>query len=58
MYASNTHCKHVSWLQVEKAPVVIKQAVSKADAEALKKQLEAGALISHSTLTSRAHSLL
>lgn len=29
-------------LQVEKAPVVIKTGVSKADAEAMQKQLEAG----------------
>ena len=33
----------VLWLQVEKAPTVIKTGVSKADAEELKKKLEAGA---------------
>jgi hypothetical protein len=35
-------CKRML-LQVEKAPVVVKAAVSKADAESMKKQLEAGA---------------
>jgi hypothetical protein len=35
-------CRGAAMLQVEKAPVVIKTGVSKADAEAMQKQLEAG----------------
>ncbi len=34
---------HLRWMQVEKAPTIIKTGVSKADAEELKKKLEAGA---------------
>lgn len=42
------HARTHTWCagsQVEKAPVVIKGGVSKADAEAIKKQLEAGGLL-------------
>lgn len=47
-------------LQVEKAPVVVKSGVSKADAEAMQKQLEAGAVHQAATvwLCTRPHQLL
>ena len=38
---------HAVMLQVEKAPVVVKSSVPKADAENLKKLLEAGKCLLH-----------
>ncbi len=40
-WVTHTHRDGSCCLQVEKAPVVIKTAVSRADAEAMQKQLEA-----------------